>query len=108
MAAKRKRKGLGELKPRENNPYKQLLVYSVQVCTAKALFAPIDRLRFLSQVRDLPDIRATGGNYGSTQATLSKIVGEQGALQLWRGNNVNIYRYLSMILLRVTIYDRVK
>lgn len=108
VAAKRKRKGLGELKPRENNPFKQLMVYSVQVCAAKALFAPLDRLRFLSQVRDMPNIRTSGHNYGSSVSTLSKIVSEQGPLALWRGNNANIYRHLTMIFLRVSIYDRVK
>lgn len=108
VAAKRKKKGLGELKPRENNPYKQLLVYSVQVLSAKALFAPLDRLRILSQVRDMPVIRATGTNYGSSASTLSKIVSEQGAAALWRGNNSNIYRCLTQIILRVSIYDRIK
>lgn len=61
VEAKRKRKGLGELKPRENNPYKMLVVYTTQVVAAKTLFAPLDRVRFLSQVRDLPDIKSTKG-----------------------------------------------
>ena len=27
---------------------------------------------------------------------------------LWRGNNANIYRNLSLIILRVSVYDRIK
>jgi hypothetical protein len=45
---KRSKKGLGELKPRENNPYKMILTNSIAVCCAKTLLTPIDRLRFIS------------------------------------------------------------
>ena len=45
---KRKKKGLGELTPRENNPYKMIAKYGLTVCIAKTLFAPLDRLRILS------------------------------------------------------------
>lgn len=109
VAAKRKRKGYQELQPRENNPYKQLLVYTLQVCVAKSFFAPLDRLRFLSQVRDMPNIKSTtGGLAGNSKAMAKKIISEQGTSALWRGNNVNIYRNMSLIILRVSIYDRIK
>ena len=45
---KRKKKGLGELKPRENNPYQMIFTNSLSVCFAKSLFTPLDRLRFIS------------------------------------------------------------
>ena len=48
VAKKRKNKGLGELKRRENNPYKMIFTYGTSVCLAKTLFAPLDRLRFIS------------------------------------------------------------
>jgi solute carrier family 25 (adenine nucleotide translocator) protein 4/5/6/31 len=45
---------------------------------------------------------------GSTFGTLNKIVSEQGFFALWRGNQANLYKNMSLILLRVTIYDRIK
>jgi stalled ribosome alternative rescue factor ArfA len=47
VEAKRKRKGLGELKPREKNPFTNILKSSTAILTAKALFTPLDRVRIL-------------------------------------------------------------
>ena len=54
----------------------------------------------------MPNLKAQAK--GSSVANLSKIVSEQGITALWRGNNVNIYRNLSLIFLRVNLYDRIK
>jgi hypothetical protein len=48
VAAKRKKKGLGELKPRESNPYVMVATYGTSICLAKTVFAPLERLRILS------------------------------------------------------------
>jgi len=108
VETKRRNKGLGELIPRENNPYKQFLTYSTSICFAKTLFAPLERLRLISQVRHMPNIPTAERASGSSFSNLAKIVGEQGPLALWRGNNVDIYRHFAVIGLQVTVYDRIK
>ena len=45
---------------------------------------------------------------GVTISNLSKVVREQGFSSLWRGNNVNNYRYLMLLGLNVTVYDKIK
>lgn len=45
---------------------------------------------------------------GSGLQLFSKIASEQGVSQLWRGNNVNIYKTLVQISLRIFLYDKVK
>ena len=74
--AKRKRKGLGELTPRENNPYRMFATYGLSVGIAKTLFAPLDRLRILSQVRHMSSVAAKERVTGSSMANMSKIVSE--------------------------------
>jgi len=106
--AKRKRKGLGELTPRENNPYRMFATYGMTVGIAKTLFAPLDRLRILSQVRHMSSVAAKERVTGSSMANMNKIISEQGFWSLWRGNNSNVYRNLLMISLQVSIYDKIK
>ena len=108
LEAKRKRKGLGELKPRQNNPYIQFITYSTSICAAKTIFAPLDRVRILSQVRHMANVDPAERVSGSSLSMLSKIIKEQGFTTLWRGNNANIYRHLLLISCRVTLYDRIK
>ena len=48
VESKRRKRGLGELTPRQNNSYMQMLSYSTSICISKTLFAPIDRIRFIS------------------------------------------------------------
>ena len=48
VLAKRKKKGLGELKPRENNPYSMFIKNTFAICAAKTLLAPLERIRILS------------------------------------------------------------
>lgn len=47
VSMKRERKGLSELTPRETNPYALFMKYSLVACTAKTLFAPLERLRII-------------------------------------------------------------
>ena len=108
MAAKRAKKGYGELTRRESNPYIMFAQYSTSIILAKTAFAPFERVRTLSQVRNMMNTTSTSRPTGSTFGTLSKIVSEQGMAALWRGNNANIYKNLGLITLRVSIYDRIK
>lgn len=45
---------------------------------------------------------------GSALSNVSRIISEQGMSALWRGNMPNVYRSLSLVMLRVTIYDKIK
>lgn len=47
VEAKRKRKGLGELKPRPNAWYKQLVEGCVMFAAANSVVAPIERCRII-------------------------------------------------------------
>ena len=56
----------------------------------------------------MPNIKGIEPVSGVTVSTLSKIVSEQGAAALWRGNNALVYGQLTAIIMRVTIFDRMK
>jgi len=105
---KRKARGLGELKPRQNNPYRQFVSYSASICAAKIIFNPLERLRILSQTRHMSNVSNDTRPTGSTFGNLNKIMSEQGPSALWRGTNANLYRSLLLIGLNVTVYDRIK
>lgn len=49
VQAKRKRRGLGEVKPRKNNAWKQLAVNGSALTVAHVLVAPLERCRILLQ-----------------------------------------------------------
>lgn len=83
-------------------------MYGTSVCLAKTLFAPLERLRILSQVRGMANVAPTERLGGVTISNLSKIIREQGISSLWRGNNVNMYRNMMLIGLNVTVYDKIK
>ena len=56
----------------------------------------------------MPSIQGYKPVNGVTMSTISRIVSEQGFFSLWRGNNAVVYSMLGQILLRVTIFDRLK
>ena len=47
VAAKRKRRGLGELKPRKKNAIKQIISNGTCLTLANLLIAPLERCRIL-------------------------------------------------------------
>ena len=55
--AKRKRRGLGEVKPRKKNPIKQIFANSICLSTASVLVAPLERSRILLQTAPLSNFR---------------------------------------------------
>ena len=85
-----------------------MLSYSTSICFAKTLFAPIDRLRILSQVRHMPNVPSADRLNGGSLSTLSKITSEQGVTAFWRGNNAMIYRNMGVVVLQVTVFDKIK
>ncbi len=53
IADKRKRKGLGELKPREKSAYGQIIVYGLTLGAVKTIGAPLERTRIIMQTRHM-------------------------------------------------------
>ena len=82
--------------------------YSTSICLAKTMFAPFERIRIMSQTRHMMNVPAAERVTGSTFGTLNKIVSEQGFFALWRGNNANLYKNMGLIMLRISVYDRIK
>lgn len=66
LNAKRKRKGLGELKPREKNVFSQAFVYGTSLALVKTLGAPLERTRIIMQTKEMYNVkqneRPTGGS----------------------------------------------
>ena len=76
---KRDNKGPGDLKPRDTNPYKLFLQYTVVGCAAKTLFAPLERLRILQQTSHMVNLNSKESiRVGGSIGTLSSIVSDQG------------------------------
>ena len=47
VAAKRKRRGLGEIKPRKKHAFKQIISNGIVLTTANMLVAPMERCRIM-------------------------------------------------------------
>jgi len=58
ISEKRRKKGLGEIKPREKNVYGQIFVYGVTLGAAKTVGAPLERVRILLQTRHMQNLKA--------------------------------------------------
>ena len=55
--AKRKRRGLGELKPRKKNAMRQIFANGVCLSMASALVAPLERARIVLQTAPMSNYR---------------------------------------------------
>ncbi len=55
---KRRRKGLGEVKPREKSVYGQLFVYGTTLTAVKTIGAPLERMRIILQTRHMQNVKA--------------------------------------------------
>lgn len=72
---KRKRKGLGEIKPREKNVYGQLFVYGVSLGAVKTIGAPLERMRIILQTKHMQNVKAAERPSGSSMALFqSKLI----------------------------------
>lgn len=72
VEAKRKRKGLGELKPRKKNPMRQILVNSFTLTIANFAIAPLERCRILLQTAPMSTYKYE--LKGSTRAIIPNII----------------------------------
>eukprot|EP00347_Sterkiella_histriomuscorum_P022625 403337776 len=105
---KRKRKGLGPIKPREKNVFGQIILYGTSLGLSKTIGAPLERTRILMQTMHMQNLKATEKPSANAGAIISKITSEQGIVQLWRGNMANIYRNSLQMFLKIFMYDKVK
>ncbi len=53
---KRYRKGLGDLKPRNDNIYFQMIHYGTTIGLVKTMLAPLERVKILLQVSHMQNI----------------------------------------------------
>ena len=58
MGDKRKRKGLGDMKPREKNAYGQIVVFGTTYGVAKTISAPLERVRIIQQTQHMQNLRS--------------------------------------------------
>lgn len=65
---KRRRKGLGDIKPREKNVYGQLFTYGLTLTAVKTLGAPLERMRIILQTRHMQNVKASERPTPSTPA----------------------------------------
>jgi hypothetical protein len=56
---KRRRKGLGEIRPREKSVYGQLYMYTVTLSAVKTIGAPLERMRIILQTRHMQNVKTT-------------------------------------------------
>jgi hypothetical protein len=82
------------------------MIVGVSAAVSKTLVAPIERVQLLLQVQDANKNIAVENRYSSIGDCLSRIVAEQGAVALWRGNLANIVRYfLTLVALNFACKD---
>lgn len=68
---KRKRKGLGDIKPREKNVYGQMILYGTTYTLARTIAAPLERTRIIQQTRHMQNLKAVEKPSGSAFSILS-------------------------------------
>ena len=71
IADKRKRKGLGPLKPREKNVFGQIITFGTSLAAVKSVGAPLDRLRIMMQTMHMQNVKAAEKPSGSTQSFIT-------------------------------------
>lgn len=106
VAAKRKRRGLGEIKPRKKHAFKQILTNGFCLSVASLLVAPLERSRILLQTA--PMSTYSHELPGNTRGMLRYIIDKQGVNALWRGTMPHIYRQWAQVFIKITFYDRFK
>jgi hypothetical protein len=71
IADKRKRKGLGLIKPREKSVASQLTVYGTSLTVMRTIGAPLERCRVIMQTLHMQNLKANEKPAGSTVSILS-------------------------------------
>lgn len=69
------------------------MIAGVSAAVSKTLVAPIERVKLLLQVQDANKNIAVENRYNGIGDCFKRVVAEQGAGALWRGNLANVVRY---------------
>lgn len=69
------------------------MIGGVSAAVSKTLVAPIERVKLLLQVQDANTKIAPENRYNGIGDCFRRVVAEQGAMSLWRGNAANVVRY---------------
>lgn len=67
---KRKRKGLGQIKPREKSVVSQMTVYGTSLAFMKSIGAPLERCRIIKQTLHMQNLKANEKPAGSSISIL--------------------------------------
>ncbi len=69
------------------------LVGGISAAVSKTIVAPIERVKLLLQVQDANKNIPVDQRYNGIGDCFKRVVAEQGAASLWRGNLANVVRY---------------
>jgi len=69
------------------------MIAGVSAAVSKTLVAPIERVKLLLQVQDANKNIPADQRYNGIGDCFKRVVAEQGAASLWRGNLANVVRY---------------
>ena len=106
VEAKRKRKGLGECKPRKNNAMKQIVANGMCLSLANLVVAPLERCRILLQTSPMSTYKHELPV--TTRGMVPYIMKTQGVDALWRGIMPHVYKQWIQVFIKVAFYDRIK
>lgn len=84
------------------------LIGGVSAAVSKTLVAPIERVKLLLQVQDANRNIAVENRYNGIGDCFQRVVKEQGAASLWRGNLANVVRYFPTQALNFACKDAYK
>lgn len=81
------------------------MIAGVSAAVSKTLVAPIERVKLLLHVQDANKNIAVENRYSGIGDCFSRVVAEQRAVALWRGNLANIVRYFQTLALKFACKD---
>jgi len=87
------------------NFMRDFLIGGVAAAISKTAVAPIERVKILLQVQDASQQIQAQKKYTGIIDCFARVVKEQGAITLWRGNFVNVIRYFPTQALNFAFKD---
>lgn len=106
VEAKRKRRGLGELKPRKKNAMRSIFSNSITLTLANVAIAPLQRCRIILQTAPMSMYRQELPM--TTREMIPHIQKTQGTQALWRGIMPHVYKQWAQVIVKVAFYDSIK
>jgi solute carrier family 25 (adenine nucleotide translocator) protein 4/5/6/31 len=84
---------------------RDFLIGGVAAAVSKTAVAPIERVKILLQVQDASQQIKADKKYKGIMDCFGRVIREQGAVTLWRGNLVNVIRYFPTQALNFAFKD---